>query len=185
MNTLPTREKALELLEEHVKEPYQLLHAKMVAAAMEYYARVYGEDENLWYITGLLHDVDYYEYPDEHPNQSLVWFAKWGYPEELIHAVAAHAQSSGRTDTLPSTQLDFALISCDELSGLIYAYSLMRPTKFEGMKAASVMKKYNTKAFAAKIDREEIQLGVTGLKLDLTEHIENLIKVFAEMPELH
>ncbi len=180
---LPTREKALEMLQEHVKEPYQILHAKMVARAMEFYADRFGADQNLWYITGLLHDIDYYESPTEHPNQSLQWFRNWDYPEEMIHAIAAHAHSSGRTTTEPSTPIDFALIACDELSGLLYAYSLMKPEKFKGMEASSAMKKYKNKGFAAKIDREEIMLGVTGLKLDLKEHIQYLIQIFENMPE--
>lgn len=185
MSPLPTREKALELLEEHVKEPYQILHAKMVAAAMEYYARRFGEPEEMWYIAGLLHDIDYHEFPDEHPNKSLDWFLHWGYPQEFIHAVAAHAYTTGRTTTPPDNKFDYALIACDELSGLLYAYSLMRPEKFKGMEVSSAAKKYKDKKFAAKIDREEIQMGVAGLGIELKEHIENLIGVFAAMPEVN
>lgn len=181
---LPTREQAHELLEQHVQEPYQRLHAQMVARAMERLATDYNDDADLWYITGLLHDLDYNEFPDAHPNESLKWFAEWKYPEQLIHAVAAHAQSSGRTDIHPKTQIDFALIACDELSGLLYAYSLMRPTGFDGMEAKSVVKKFKDKAFAAKIDRTEIMTGVEGLGLDLKEHIQKLIDVFAGMEEL-
>lgn len=181
---LPTREEAQKLLSEHVKEEYQILHSHMVARAMELYAKQYGQNEDLWYITGLLHDLDYFEFPDEHPNESLKWFAEWHYPESLIHAVAAHAHSSGRTESAPKTQIDFALIACDELSGLLYAYSLMRPTGFEGMEAKSVMKKFKDKAFAAKIDREEIKMGVEGLGADLKEHIQKLIEVFAGMEQL-
>lgn len=177
LSRLPSRIDALKLLEEHVKEPYQILHAKMVAKSMEAYAQKFKENEDLWYVTGLLHDLDYDKFPDEHPKESLKWFAEWSYPEEMIHAVSSHAMSSGRTDTKPKTQLDFALIACDEMSGLIYAYSLMRPTGFEGMEAKSVMKKFKDKAFAAKIDREEILMGVEGLGVELKEHIELLIKV--------
>ncbi|PIQ73695.1 hypothetical protein COV58_01075, partial [Candidatus Roizmanbacteria bacterium CG11_big_fil_rev_8_21_14_0_20_36_8] len=88
------------------------------------------------------------------------------------------------TETPPKTQLDFALIACDELSGLLYAYSLMRPTGFDGMEAKSVKKKFKDKAFAAKIDRKEIMVGVAGLKIGLSEHIKTLIEVFQEMEEL-
>ena len=182
--SLPTREEALKLLEQHVQEPYQKLHAKMVARAMERVAADYNENADLWYITGLLHDLDYNEFPDAHPNESLKWFTEWKYPEALTHAVAAHAQSSGRTEVHPKTQIDFALIACDELSGLLYAYSLMRPTGFDGMEAKSVLKKFNDKAFAAKIDRAEIMTGVEGLGLDLKEHMQKLIDVFAGMEEL-
>jgi putative nucleotidyltransferase with HDIG domain len=178
---LPTREDALKILEEHVKEPYQILHAKMVAAGMEAYAKSFGANEDLYYLTGLLHDVDYFEFPDEHPKKSLEWFKEWGYPQELIDAVSAHAFGSKRTDTPPKTQLDFSLVATDEMSGLLYAYSLMRPTKFEGMEAKSAFKKFKDKAFAAKIDREEILLGVQGLGIELKDHIQRLIDVFKEM----
>lgn len=177
LSGLPSRDGALKLLEDYVKEPYQILHAKMVAKGMEAYAQKLNQNEDLWYVTGLLHDLDYDKFPDEHPKESLKWFTDWGYPNELIQAISAHAMSSGRTDTQPKTQLDFALIACDEMSGLLYAYSLMRPSGFEGMEAKSVMKKFKDKAFAAKIDREEILMGVEGLGIDLKEHIETLIKV--------
>jgi predicted hydrolase (HD superfamily) len=113
----------------------------------------------------------------------LKWFKEWGYPQELIDAVSAHAFGSKRTDTPPKTQLDFALVACDEMSGLLYAYSLMRPTKFVGMEAKSAAKKFKDKAFAAKIDRAEIQMGVDGLGLELKEHITKLIDVFSKMEE--
>ena len=184
LSGLPSREEALKLLEKYVQEPYQRLHVKMVASAMELYAKEYNQNEDLWYITGLLHDLDYDKYPDEHPNESLKWFGEWKYPNELIDAISAHAFGSKRTTTPPKTQLDFALIACDELSGLLYAYSLMRPTGFDGMEAKSVMKKFKDKAFAAKIDREEIMMGVEGLKLDLKEHMQKLIGVFGTMEEL-
>lgn len=178
---LPSREEALKILEEHVKEPYQILHAKMVAAGMEAYAKEFGANEDLYYLTGLLHDVDYFEFPDVHPKKSLEWFMEWGYPKELIDAVSAHAFGSKRTDTPPKTQLDFTLVATDEMSGLLYAYSLMRPTKFEGMEAKSAVKKFKDKAFAAKIDREEILLGVQGLGIELKDHIQRLIDVFKGM----
>lgn len=178
--TLPTRKVAQELLEKHVEDDYQKIHANMVACAMEMYATEFEEDPDLWYICGLLHDLDYYKHPDEHPNESLKWFAEWGYPKKLIRAISAHAHGSGRTDTSPNTKMDFALIACDELCGLLYAYSLMRPEGFTGMKAKSALKKFKDKAFAAKIDREEIQIGVEGLGVDLKDHIQKLIDVFQE-----
>ena len=184
MSHLPTRDEALKLLEEYVQEPYQRLHAKMVALGMEAYAKQYGEHEDLWYMTGLLHDLDYDKYPDAHPNESLKWFADWGYPTELIDAVSAHAFGSQRTNTPPKTKLDYCLIACDELSGLLYAYSLMRPEGFVGMKPKSVKKKFKDKSFAAKIDRAEIMLGVDGMELDLGDHMSTLIAVFQEIEEL-
>ncbi|MCA9371410.1 lysine--tRNA ligase [Candidatus Woesebacteria bacterium] len=177
---LPTREQAQELLEKHVGDDYQRKHAVMVARAMEACAKHFGEDPELWYITGLLHDLDYFKHPDEHPNESLKWFAEWEYPQVLIDAISAHAHGSGRTDTPPRTRIDFALIACDELCGLLYAYSLMRPEGFKDMKAKSAMKKFKDKAFAAKIDREEIRSGVEGLGIELKDHIKRLIDIFQE-----
>jgi len=178
MNTLPTKEEALKLLEEHVKDDYQKYHAKMVALGLEFYAGKYKSDPQLWYITGLLHDIDYFEYPDQHPTESLKWFKEWEYPEELIHAVAAHYWK--KTNEMPNSKLAATLIATDELAGFLYAYSLMRPTGFEGMEASSVKKKFKDKTFAAKIDREEILFGVNNLGIDFTEHVNNLISVYKD-----
>lgn len=175
---LPSRVEALELLKEKVKDDYQRHHSEMVAKAMEAYAEKFGEDKELWYITGLLHDLDYYEFPDEHPAKSLEWFRELDYPEELIHAVEAHAFM--RTGTEPETKLAAALIACDEMSGLLYAYSLMRPTGFVGMEVKSVKKKFKDKSFAAKVDRNDISYGMEKLGVEFGEHVGLLIEVFQE-----
>jgi len=178
---LPTRERAMKLLNEHVKDDYQLLHAKMVANGLEFYANSFKQEKNLWYITGLLHDIDYYEHPEEHPDVSLVWFKDWGYPQDLIDAVEAHGLKEPRV--APQTDLAKALIATDELCGLIYAYSLMRPAGFDGMDAKSILKKFKDKNFAAKISREEVNYGVELFGVDFATHIQNLIGVFQKMPE--
>jgi len=176
---LPSRADAFALLEEHVGDTYQKLHAKMVATAMESYAKIYNEDAELWYITGLLHDLDYFEFPDEHPKESLEWFKELGYPEALQHAVAAHAHF--RTEVQPLTTLAKALIAVDEMAGLLYAYSLMREDGFTGMQVSSAKKKFKDKSFAAKIDRQEVLWGLELLGVSLEEHIERLIIVYQEM----
>jgi putative nucleotidyltransferase with HDIG domain len=176
---LPSREEARKLLEEHVKDEYQKLHVNMVANALEMYAHEYGEDPELWWTTGLLHDLDYFEFPDDHPMKSLEWFKEWQYPEELIHAVAAHNWK--KSGIQPESKLAAALIATDELSGFLYAYSLMRPEKWEGMKPSSVNKKFKDRAFAAKIDREEVMFGVEKLGVDFSEHVAKLIEVFKKM----
>ena len=173
---LPTREEALQLLEKHVKEPYQILHAKMVAKGLEAYAHKYGEDTELWYMTGLLHDLDYFEYPTEHPHKSLEWLKERNYPTALINAVAAHAHD--RTGYTPKTTLDAAICAVDEMAGFLYAYSLMRPNGFEGMEVSSVKKKFKDKAFAAKIDRDDIKLGLEKLGVELDDHIKLLVEVY-------
>jgi putative nucleotidyltransferase with HDIG domain len=178
MEVIPTIKEAESKLIEYIKEPYLQLHSRMVAKAMRAYAAKYQEDEDLWYITGLLHDLDYEQYPEKHPELSLQWFGEWGYDHRLIHAVAAHAISTPRIK--PESNLAKALIAIDELAGLLYAYSLMRPDGFKGMEAKSALKKFKDKAFAAKIDREEIKYGVEELGIDLKEHISNLINVYNE-----
>lgn len=175
-------EEAQKILASHVSDEYQLLHAKMVASAMKIYAEKLGEDVDLWYITGLLHDVDYEEYPEEHPLKSVKWFQEMDVPETLIHAVKAHGYD--RTGVSPETKLAAALIAVDELSGFLYAYSLMRPGGFDGMKAPKVVKKLKDPAFAAKISRDSIEYGVERFGVDLSEHISFLVNVFSSMPEL-
>jgi len=173
---LPSRKEAEALLRDHVKDSYQIQHALMIARGLEAYAEKFNEDRELWYITGLLHDLDYFEYPDEHPAKSLEWFKERNYPESLIHAVAAHAHM--RTNVKPQTRLASALIAVDEMAGFLYAYALMRPEGYDGMKVSSVKKKFKDRAFAAKIDREEILYGVEQLGEGFDAHVEFLINVY-------
>lgn len=177
-----SREEALEKLKNHVKDEYQILHAKMVAAGLEAYAKKLGEDPDLWYLTGLLHDIDYFEHPEEHPKVGLEWLKEWGLPEALIHAVEAHAHQ--RTGVEPKTKLASALIAVDELSGFLYAYSLMRPEKWEGMKASSAKKKFKDKAFARKVDRDDIKYGMEKFKVEFNDHTNFLIQVFSQLEDL-
>jgi predicted hydrolase (HD superfamily) len=175
---LPTREEAKKLLEEHVKDEYQRYHAEMVAVAMDGYAKLFNEDSDLWYITGLLHDIDFDEYPNEHPHKSLEWFKEWGYPEEIIHAVEAHTYGYKDNKILPQTKLASALIACDEISGIFFAYRKVNPIPYGEMKVSSIKKRLAEKAFAAKISRESIYLGCETLGVPLDEHIANLINFY-------
>ena len=176
---LPTRAEAQKILESHVKDEYQRYHASMVASAMEGEAKMYNEDGDLWYITGLLHDVDFEEFPHVHPGQSLKWFADWGYPDELIHAVEAHAYGYNNFTTLPTTKLASALMACDEIAGIFYAYRKLNPIPYGEMKPSSIKKRLTEKSFAAKIDREVINRGCEYLGVGLDEHIANLIKFWS------
>ncbi len=178
---LPTREEIHSILEEHVKDEYQRYHAEMVATAMEGYAELFSGDSDLWYITGLLHDLDFEEYPDLHPAKSLEWFKEWNYPEELIHAVEAHAYGYNNFEVLPQTKLAAALMACDEITGIFYAYRKLNPIPYGEMKATSIVKRLKEKAFAAKIHRATIYRGCELLGIELTEHINNLIKFFAKL----
>ena len=176
---LPLKEEASALLHQHVRDEYQRLHARMVAAALEGYAGLYGEDATLRHVTGLLHDLDFEEHPDTHPAPSLAWFREWNYPEELIHAVEAHAFGYHGFTTEPRTRLAAAILACDELCGLFYAYRKMNPVRYGEMKASSIRKKFKDPGFAAKIDRPTIQMGCDRLGVTLDDHIANLIRFLA------
>ena len=178
---LPTKAEAHALLEKHVQDEYQRHHALMVATAMEGYAPRFDGDPLLWYVTGLLHDLDFGEFPDVHPAESLRWFAEWGYPPELLHAVEAHAYGYHGYTTLPQTKLAAALVACDEISGIFYAYRKMNPVKYGEMKVSSIRKKLKDTTFAAKIDRGTVAMGCEHLGVPLDEHIANLITFFAPL----
>ncbi len=180
--SLPTKPEANALLEKYVRDDYQRLHALMVATAMEGYAVPFNRDPHLWHVTGLLHDLDYEQHPDVHPAESLRWFREWNYPEELIHAVEAHAYGHHGFSALPKTKLAAALLACDEISGIFYAYRKLNPVRYGDMKAGSIRKKVKDPAFAAKIDRNTIDLGCVHLGVPLDGHIANLIGFFAVLP---
>jgi putative nucleotidyltransferase with HDIG domain len=179
---LPSRPAAAELLHQHVTDDYQRHHALMVATAMEGYARKLGEDPELWYITGLLHDIDFQQHPEEHPAPSLQWFKERGYPPELIHAVEAHAYGYHGFKTLPQTRLAAALLACDEISGIFYAYRKMNPVRYGEMKPASIKKKFKEPSFAAKVDRSTITLGCEKLGVAIDDHIANMVGFLAPLP---
>ena len=179
--SIPTKEEAQKLLEQYVQDEYQRYHAVMVATAMEGYAELLEEDTNLWYVTGLLHDIDFEQHPDTHPGQSLGWFKEWGYPEEMIHAVEAHAYGYNGFTTLPQGKLAAALMACDEISGIFYAYKKINPVAYGDMKASSILKRLKEKSFAAKIERETIYRGCEALGVTIEEHIANCINFFAKL----
>ena len=179
---LPTKADAQALLEKYVRDEYQRHHALMVATAMEGYAGLFAGDPLLWYVTGLLHALDFEQYPDLHPAESLRWFREWGYPEELIPAVEAHAYGYHGFTTLPQTKLAAALLACDEISGIFYAYRKLNPVRYGDMKASSIKKKLKEPSFAAKIDRSQIYLGCEHLGVTVDDHVANLIKFFAPLP---
>ncbi len=177
-----TRDEAFNLLHYHVKNSYQRLHSKMVARCMEACAEKFGESKDLWFITGLLHDLDYDEFPDQHPVKSLEWLREMDTPAEIIHAIEAHAY--GITGVEPKTKLAATLIAVDELSGFLYAYSLMRPEKWEGMKGSKAVKKLKDPSFAAKISREDIYYGAEKMEIDLVEHTQFLIDIISSTEDL-
>ncbi|MDB6095173.1 MAG: metal dependent phosphohydrolase [Verrucomicrobia bacterium] len=178
---LPTKAEAQLLLESHVHDTYQRYHALMVATAMEGYAAQFGGDADLWYLTGLLHDIDFEKFPAIHPAESLKWFREWNYPEELIHAVEAHAYGYNGFTALPQTKLAAALLATDELCGIFYAYRKLNPVRYGEMKASSIRKKVKEPSFAAKVDRKTIHVGCEHLGVSVDDHVANLIRFLAPL----
>ncbi len=176
---LPTKDAARQLLEQHVSDEYQRYHARMVATAMEGYAPLFQGDPVLWSLTGLLHDIDFEQFPATHPRESLGWFKAWDYPEDLIHAVESHAYGYNGFTTLPRTKLAAALLATDELCGIFYAYRKLNPVRYGEMKASSIRKKVKEPSFAAKVDRTTIFTGCEHLGVSVDDHIANLIRFLA------
>lgn len=171
---VPTREEALELLNEWVENPSLRNHMKSVEAAVRFYARRFGADEDLWGLAGLLHDLDWEKYPDEHPKRAVEELRSLGYPEEVLHAILAHAAE--RTGVEPETELDRTVFACDEITGLITATALMRPTGIDDLTPKSVKKKMKDPAFARGVNREDVRRGTELLGVELDEHIANVIE---------
>jgi len=176
----PTREEAWNLVCEWIASESLRKHVLGVEAAMRAYARTGGEDEELWGITGLVHDLDYERYPDletGHPRHALAELEARGYPAEVIDAVAGHAEFLG----VPrETQLAKTLFAVDELSGFIAACALVRPTGIEGMTPKSVRKKLKAPSFAAGVDRDQVRRGADELGVDFDQHVAFVIEAMAE-----
>lgn len=177
--TLPTRDEAYALLCEWVESVSLRRHMLAVEAALRAYARLYGEDEELWGITGLLHDLDYERHPDMedqvngHPRTELRLFRERAYPAALIHAVEAHATFLG----VPrESKLDKALLACDELTGLILATVYVRPDKdIRQVELSSVKKKWKNRKFTEAIDRDENLHFINDLGVDFDEHVTRVL----------
>ena len=171
---MPSYDDALALFHEWTETDSLRRHAYAVEAAMHAYARRIGADEELWRMTGLLHDMDYEKHPtpDEHPFVGVEVLRERGYPEEMLEAILGHATYSGvpRTTSLAKT-----LFAVDELAGFITAVAYVRPTGLDGMKPKSVKKKLKDKAFAAAVSRDDIRQGAEELGVDLDEHIATVI----------
>jgi putative nucleotidyltransferase with HDIG domain len=165
------REQSWELMCTWTESDSLRKHMLAVEAAMRAYARRFGEDEEKWGITGLLHDMDYEKHPtpDEHPMVGVRELESRGYPQDVIHAIKGHADY---LDVPRDTLMSKTLYAVDELSGFIVACALMRPEGLENMKAKSVRKKMKQKSFAAAVNREDIVRGAEELGVDLNEHIE-------------
>lgn len=178
------REKSEQLLEEYIDSDNLKHHCRMVAAATEAYGKALGhsdEEVERWWTAGLLHDLDWERYPEEHPNKAVEEILpERGYDETVIEAIKAHAPE--RTGKEPESELERYLFACDEISGFMYAVALMRPNGFQDMKIRSVKKKLKDKSFAANVPREVIEKGAELIDKELNDHIAFLIDVFKEKP---
>lgn len=179
----PTRDEAWELVCEWVQSDSLRKHLLGVEAAMVAYARERAGDEELWAVTGLVHDLDYERFPDlddtenGHPRTALRLFEELGWPQELIDAVAGHAVF---LNVPRETEMAKALFAVDELSGFIAACALVRPTGIAGMAPKSVKKKLKQPSFAAGVNRDEVRQGAEGLGVDFDEHVAFVIAAMAE-----
>jgi putative nucleotidyltransferase with HDIG domain len=180
----PTRERAWETLTRYTKSDALLRHALAVEAAVGAYALRFGEDEQLWRATALLHDFDYEIHPtlDRHPQDGAPILREEGYPEELIEAVLSHASHLG----LPrDTPLKKTLFASDELAGFVHACGLVRPDGIDTLEPRSVRKKLKQPSFAAGVNREDVYRGAEELGVDLDEHIAFVVDAMRPIaPEL-
>jgi putative nucleotidyltransferase with HDIG domain len=173
----PTRDEAWELFCEWTESDSLRKHVLGVEAGMRAYARQEGADEELWAVTGILHDLDYERHPDMdaddgHPRTALALFRERGYPDELIDAVAGHADF---LEVPRENRMAKALYAVDELSGFVAACAMVRPTGIEGMTPKSVKKKLKQPSFAAAVDRDSVHAGAEDLGVDFDEHLKTVI----------
>ena len=177
MKTDVTRAQALELLMKYNKEPFHLLHGLTVEGTMRWYAKElgYGEDEDFWGVAGLLHDVDFEKYPEEHCIKAPEILREAGVGEDIIHGVCSHGYGI-TVDVEPEHLMEKVLYATDELTGLIGAAALMRPSKsVQDMEVKSVKKKYKSANFAAGCSREVIERGADMLGWELSDLIQKTI----------
>jgi putative nucleotidyltransferase with HDIG domain len=169
-----TRERAWETLTRYTKSEALLRHALAVEASVRAYARKFGEDEELWGVTALLHDFDYEIHPtlDQHPQDGAAILREEGYPEGVIEGILSHAEHLAMPR---DTMLKKTLFACDELSGFIHACGLVRPDGIETLEPKSVKKKLKQPSFAAGVHRDEVYRGAEELGVELDDHIRFVI----------
>ena len=179
------RKDALAIVEQYVSNEKLIRHMLAVEAAMRFYAEKYDQDQELWGNTALLHDFDWEIHPtlEEHPQAGAPILRENGVPEEIVQAILSHADHTG----VPrETLMEKALYACDEISGLITAVALVRPSRsLDDLKVKSVKKKWKDRNFAAGADREEIARAVEEFEVELWEHVSNVILAMRRIgPEL-
>lgn len=176
MSSKPTRAATWELVQEYLPSEQMRKHSLAVEAVMRYFARKAGEDEEMWGLVGLAHDIDYERYPEEHCHRAPEILKQAGWPEEYIRAVVSHGWGIC-TDVEPVSRLEKTLFTIDELTGLVAAAALVRPSKsILDIPVKSVTKKWKDKAFAAGADRSVIEKGAAMLGVELNELIGDTIE---------
>ncbi len=182
-SNVPTREEALELLENYNKSDSLIKHALAVEGVMRYMARKRGEDEEKWGIIGLIHDLDYEQFPDEHCKKTEEILRENKWPEDYIHAVISHGWGIC-VDVKPESEMEKVLYAIDELTGLVVTTALVRPSKSVlDVKTKSVKKKWKDKRFAAGVDRSIIEKGAEMLGVEISELITDTIAGMQEVAE--
>jgi putative nucleotidyltransferase with HDIG domain len=172
---MTSREEALAIVREHVKNEGLVRHMLAVETAMRHYAKMFGEDAEMWGLAGLLHDFDWEIHPtlEGHPQDGAPILRERGVPEEVIAAVLSHANHTG---VLRETRMQKALYACDEITGLITAVTLVRPSKsILDVKVKSIKNKWKDKAFAAGAKREEMEEATAEFGMELWEHAGNVL----------
>ena len=171
-----TLDKAKEILAKHTTEQHLFTHAAAVSSAMEAMAEHFGEDKEHWAAIGYLHDVDFEKFPTEHCQHVRELLEPEGVAAEDIDTIISHGYGLTGAEIKPETNCQKSLFAVDELTGIVHAYSSMRPEKFEGMSVKSLKKKFKDKRFAAKCNREVIEKGAEDLGMDLGILMELCIK---------
>jgi putative nucleotidyltransferase with HDIG domain len=170
-----TRDEAWNLLCEYTQSENLRRHALAVEACMRYYARLFGEDEELWGVVGLLHDFDYERYPslEEHPFRGMEILRARGAPEAIIRAVGAHANHTG----IPrESLLERAIFACDEISGFVIAVALVKGRTLSAVSPESVRKRMKEKGFARGVNRDDLLQGAEELGIPFDEHVEHVVR---------
>ena len=182
-SNVPTREEALALLRQYNKNESLIKHAMAVEGVMRYIARKRGEDEEKWGVIGLIHDLDYEQFPEQHCKKTEEILKENDWPEEYIHAVVSHGWGIC-SDVKPESDMEKVLYAIDELTGLVVTSALVRPSKsVMDMKTKSVKKKWKQKQFAAGVDRSIIEKGAEMLGVELSELITDTIMGMREVAE--
>jgi putative nucleotidyltransferase with HDIG domain len=182
-NSIPTRDTAWKLLNKYNQSESLIKHALAVESVMRFMARKYGEDEEVWGVVGLVHDLDYEQFPDQHCRKTEEILNRNGWPAELVRAVISHGYGIC-TDVAPRSTMEKVLFAVDELTGLVATTALVRPSKsVMDLKTKSVKKKWKDKRFAAGVDRSIIEKGAAMLEVEIGALISDTIMGMREVAE--